>query len=63
MFRYYYDCGWDERVVGVVDANSIQEGIRMVKNHYRDCSDIDWDSLELKPIDFDDGICEIYYGG
>lgn len=63
MFRYYYDCYRDERVVGVVDAHSINEGIRMVKNYYKDCSDIDWESLKLEPIDFEDGVCEIYCGG
>ena len=63
MFRYYFDCYWEERVVGIVDAHSIDDGIRMIKNHYKDFSDIDWESLKLEPIEFDNGVCEIYYGG
>ena len=52
---------YNERVVGIVRANNIKEAEQILETVYDDYSS--WATIRLTKVEFENNICEIYYGG
>ena len=60
VFRYcgYINC---ERIVGIVNANTLQEAKEILRNTYDDYDR--WLNKKVEKVVFHNNVCEIYYGG
>ena len=59
FFRFYMGNSF-ERVVGIIQARNVTEAKKLFRETYPDWRD--WDT-EVKEVKFENGICELYYGG
>ena len=59
-FYRFYMSGFSEHVVGIIQANSVKEAKEIFRRTYPDWRD--WET-EVKEVKFENGICELYYGG
>ena len=63
MFKYYFTDYRCDSTAGIVMAESSREARYKVKEHYKNCKNIDWSTLEIDDVDDNgDGIYGIYYG-
>ena len=63
MFKYYFTDYRCDSTAGIIMAESSRDARHKVKEHYKNCKDIDWSTLEIENVDDEgDGIYEIYYG-
>ena len=59
-FYRYFGRIYGETVAGLVQANNIPEARQILREYYDDYNE--WNERTIKPVKFDDNVCEVYYG-
>lgn len=56
----YHGYMYGERIVGVVKANTLQEAEEILKNTYNNY--YMWQNKTIEKIEFNNNVCEVFYG-
>lgn len=59
LFRYYGYI-YDEKIVGIIKANTLEEAEEILKNVYDDYDM--WLDKTIEKVVFHNNVCEVYYG-